>query len=97
MSGSTPACSEANICAGATDAALNLIGDEEDAVLVAERAKRGEVIGRRHDVSALALNRLDEDGGDVARVELPREEIALDRRLTQNSRTPGYFFPNSQR
>ena len=54
--------------AGAADAGLHLVDHEQDAVLVAQRAQVGEPARRRHDVAALALDRLDEDRGDVARV-----------------------------
>jgi hypothetical protein len=54
---------------GAADAALHLVEDEEDAVLVAELAECAEEAGGRDDVPALPLDWLDEDRGDVARVE----------------------------
>ncbi len=37
--------------------------DEQDAVLVAQLGAAAEESGGRHDVAALALDRLDEDGG----------------------------------
>ncbi len=64
--------------AGAADAGLHLVDDEQDAVLVAQPAQVGEPAGGRHDVAALALDRLDEDGGDVARVGELREQHLLD-------------------
>ncbi len=53
--------------AGARKAGLDLVGDEQDAVLVAERAKRLQEVGRRDVEAALALHRLDDDGGDARR------------------------------
>ena len=54
--------------AGAADAALYFVGDERDAVRVADCAQLRKPTGRRHDVAALTLNGLDEDRGDVFRV-----------------------------
>ena len=54
--------------AGAPDAALHLVGDEHDAVRGAEVAQLAEPARGRDDVAALALDRLDDDRGDVARV-----------------------------
>ena len=49
----------------ATDAGLHFVGEEQRAVLVAERPQRGEEAGRRGQNAALALHRLDDDGGHV--------------------------------
>ena len=51
--------------AGAGEAGLDLVGDEHDAVLVAERAQRAQELGRRDVETALPLHRLDDDGGDA--------------------------------
>ena len=52
--------------AGAAEAGLHLVGDEQRAVLPAER--RGASAGsRRGHVDALALDRLDDEGGDLTR------------------------------
>ena len=50
--------------AGSADSGLDLVEDEEDAVLVAELAEAGEEAGRGDDVAAFALDGLDEDGGE---------------------------------
>ena len=46
---------------GAGQAALDLVGDEQDAVLVAERTQRGQEARRRHHETTLAEDRLDDD------------------------------------
>ena len=51
--------------AGATDAALHLVEDEQRAVLVGERAGGGEKLGAGRMDPALALDRLDQDRGGV--------------------------------
>ena len=60
---------------GAPDAALHLVRHQQDAVPVAERAQVAQPSRRRDDVAAFSLNRLDEDGGDVARVEVAGEQL----------------------
>ena len=52
--------------AGAAHAALHLVEDQHDAVLVAAAAQPLEPRDRRHDVAALAEHRLDDHGADVA-------------------------------
>ena len=52
---------------GPADAALDLVGHQQDPVPVAEGAQVAQLAGRRHDVAAFALDRLDEDGGHVVR------------------------------
>ena len=49
--------------AGAADAGLDLVEDQERAVLAAELAQAGEVAGRRDVDAALALHRLDDERG----------------------------------
>ena len=53
--------------AGAPEAALDLVGDEEDALLVEDLLDALEVAVRRHDDAALAHHRLGDEGADVAR------------------------------
>ena len=47
-------------------------------MLVADGAQVAEPAGGRDDVAALALDRLDEDGRHVVRVEMAREEVLLE-------------------
>lgn len=51
--------------AGAADAGLDLVGDEEDSVLVADAADLLEEVGRSDDVAAFALDGFEDDGGDL--------------------------------
>ena len=60
--------------AGAAEAGLHLVGDEQHVALAADPRARGEIAGRRHDDAALALDRLDEERGGV------RRDRALERR-----------------
>ena len=41
--------------------ALDLVKDEQDSMLIAELAQTRQEVGGRHNVAALALDRLDED------------------------------------
>ena len=52
--------------AGAAEAGLHLVGDEEDAVAVEDFLDALEVAGRRHQDAALAHHRLGDEGGDIA-------------------------------
>ena len=51
--------------AGATDAGLDLVQDQHDAVFVADAAHFLQPALRRHEIPALARNRLDQDCRDV--------------------------------
>ena len=53
--------------AGAGEAGLHLVGDEDDAVGAAPLGERRQEARRRDDEPALALDRLDDDGGQVRR------------------------------
>jgi len=55
--------------AGAGDAGLNFVEDEEGAVLFAEALDRGEVAGGCGDDAGFALEGLEEDGGDFVLLE----------------------------
>ena len=50
---------------GAAGARLDLVGDEQDAVLGAQLAQALEEAVLGDDVAALALDRLDDDRGDL--------------------------------
>ena len=62
--------------AGAAEAGLDLVGDEQRAVLAAQPLRLREIAVVGH-VDALALDRLDDEGGDVAASQraLQRGEI----------------------
>ncbi len=77
MSGSTPSCSQAHIVPVRPTPDCTSSSDEEDAVAVAELAQGGQPAGRRHDVAAFALDRLDEDRRHVGRIgELLEQHLA---------------------
>ena len=64
--------------AGAAHAALDLVGDEQDVVLVAQFAQGGEEPGGRDDVAAFALDGLDQDAGHFIGREDVTEDLVLD-------------------
>ena len=49
--------------AGAGDAGLDLVADEQDVVLLAQLLHFAQVAVRRHDDACFALDRLDDEGG----------------------------------
>src|SRR5947208_3669997 len=59
---------------GAAEAALNLVGDQQDAVLVANLAQPAHELRRGDIETALALHRLDHDGRDALRVDVSLEQ-----------------------
>src|SRR5439155_25386270 len=63
----------------ATEARLDLVGDEDDPVLVTEPADTLQELRRRDDKATLALNRLDHDRRHRLGSDL-RDERALERR-----------------
>ncbi len=60
----------------AAEAGLHLVGDQHDAVLVAQRAHLAQIVVRRGDEAALALHRLDDQRGHRRRVDL-RDQRSL--------------------
>ena len=56
--------------AGPTEAGLDLVGDQEDAVLAGDLAEPGQERRRRDEVAALAEDRLDDDRRDVLGVDV---------------------------
>ena len=76
--------------AGAAGAGLHFIGDEEDAVLVADAAQFLHEDGGSDDVAALALDGLDEDGGDFFGRERGLEELLFD--VAGAAEGEGFFF-----
>ncbi len=62
--------------AGPAGARLDLVGDEQDPVAIADRAQARQEAVLGHDVAALALDRLDDDRGDlVGRGELVEQDL----------------------
>jgi hypothetical protein len=64
--------------ARAADATLHFVDHQQDAVLVADAPQFLHENGRSDDVSAFALNRLDENGGDFFRRENSFEQFVFD-------------------
>ena len=64
----------------AAHAALHFVGDQENAVLAAQRLKLTQKFCGRGQVAAFALNGLDDDAGDVFRRDDFVEQFALDER-----------------
>ena len=63
---------------GSADAGLDLVGDEQDAVPVADAADLLEEVVGRDDVAAFALDGLEDDGGDFFGREDGFEELVFD-------------------
>ena len=61
--------------AGAGEAGLDLVGDQEDAVLVADAAELDQKLGRRDVEAAFALDRLDDDRRDPRRLDIGLEQV----------------------
>ena len=61
--------------AGAAEAGLDLVGDEQDAVLAAELDERRQVARAGDDEAALALDGLDHDGGHVVGADLGADVV----------------------
>ena len=78
MSGSTSQCSDREHLAGPPEAGLDLVGDQQDPVLAGDLAQPRQEARRRHDVAALAEDRLDDDRRDVLGVdELVERQVEL--------------------
>ena len=61
--------------AGPPVAGLNLVENQQDPILIAEGAKTQKEVARGDEITALALNRLDENRGDRLRRDDVPEEI----------------------
>ena len=60
--------------AGAAEARLDFVGDQQDAVVVAELAQAHHEFLRRDVEAAFALHRLDDDGGDARGLHIGLEQ-----------------------
>src|ERR1039457_4350212 len=72
--------------AGATDAALDLVDDQQNAVTVADAAKFLHKSRGRDDVAAFPLNGLDENGGNFLGCERGLEELVLNKARAAQSK-----------
>ncbi len=61
--------------AGTGKAGLHFVGDQQNAVLVADFAQGLHQTDRDRQEAAFALDRLDDDGGDAVRVDIGGEEL----------------------
>ena len=64
---------------GTAETGLDLVGDEEGPVASAE-LRDGVPVLLRRDVDALALDRFDDEGRDVARTQLALEGVGVPER-----------------
>ena len=61
--------------AGARETGLHLVGDQQDAVRVADRPQFPEQVGGRRMEPALALHGFDDDRGDIVRANIGTEQV----------------------
>jgi hypothetical protein len=66
---------DGKVLSGPSETSLDLVGDHQDAVLVADFSDVLEVSGRGGDVASLSDDGLDEDGGGVLGSGLLEEEV----------------------
>ena len=90
MSGSTPECSMAHHFPVRAGAGLDLVGDQQDAMAVADAADLLQEVGRGDDIAAFALDGLDEDGGDFFGRQDGLEELLFD--VAGATEREGFFF-----
>ncbi len=64
--------------AGAPHPGLDFVGDEEDAMLLRDRAQALHELVGRHDVAALALNRLHDDRRDLVGRHQVQEDLLFE-------------------
>ena len=75
--------------AGASEAGLHFVGDEENAVLAADALQQLEIAGRRNDEAAFAENGLGDHGGDGFGSHRTLESVF---EVTRESFRGGAFF-----
>ena len=95
MSGTTSQCSMANQVPVRPDAGLDLVGDEQDAVVLTDLLDLAHVLRRRDDEAALSLHRLGDHGGHVFRGYLFVEGVPSSSRI--RTRRRGGSEPSGQR
>ena len=61
---------------GAPHAGLHLVGDVENSVLLTDLMNAANEFGRHRQEATLALDRLENDGGDLRRIDLALEDLA---------------------
>ena len=74
---------------GAADAALHLVGDEEDPVAAEQLLQPLRKVRRHRNESALALHGLEHGAGDRLRIDLRLEELLDARRARRRTRRLG--------
>src|SRR5690606_28191456 len=74
--------------AGAAEPRLDFIGNQQDAVFVAQRAQSLHELGRADVEAAFSLHGFDDDGGDPARVDISVEQAAQPRQSIGHRNTP---------
>ena len=65
--------------AGAAEAGLHFVGDHEHVVTSADLAHGAQVADGGHDDAGLALDRLDDEGGDVEAHRVADGELLVER------------------
>ena len=94
-SGTTPACSIANIVPVRAEPGLHLVGDEQDPVLATDRREPLQERRRRRDVAALAEHRLEHHRRGLARRGL-REQQVVQRGRARARPTPPRSTPSAR-
>ena len=74
--------------AGSPEPRLHLVGDEDDPVLVADRAQAGDELDGRREKASLALLRLEDDRRDVVGRDMRREHPPQSRERRLAVRPP---------
>ena len=82
MSAFRPKCSEANIRPVRPMPRLHLVDDHQHAVLARQRLQARVELRRRHEVAALALDRLDDDGRHLVGRDEVHEDLLLEEAET---------------
>ena len=78
--------------AGAADAGLDLVVDPQDPVPVAQLAQAGGEVGRHRDEAALALDGLEDHGGDASPGRRGRGRAARSAAMLSSEPIPRYGY-----